>query len=178
VGLVLGFVLFALGVGAVAGVLWWWLVDLPGYLVDNDGKAVTSERGLADFIGGDAWFTLLGAVVGLVLGCLAWLRLQLLGWPVVLVSALAALGAALVCWTVGYHLGPGDFTVRLADARPGDLVLVELTVRARASLLVWPFAATVPVLLWSSLGRDDEEPRPLWPGRVKRRSGSPEPTSR
>jgi hypothetical protein len=176
-GLVLGFVLFALGVGAVAGVLWWLVVDLPGYQVNRGGGAATSERGLADFIAGDAWFTLLGAVAGLVLGCLAWVRLRLLGWPVVLVSALAATGAALICWTVGYHLGPGDFNERLTAARPGDLVLIQLTVRAKASLLVWPFAATVPVLLWSSLGRDDEEPRPLWPARFRRRSDSPEPTS-
>jgi len=183
-GLVLGFVLFALGVGALAGVLWWLVVDLPGYQVNRGGGASTSERGLADFIGGDAWFTLIGAVAGLVLGCLAWVRLRQLGWPVVLVSALAAVGASLICWTVGYHLGPGDFNERLTEARPGDLVLIQLTVRAKASLLVWPFAATVPVLLWSSLGRDEEEPRPLWPGRrtlsrgAKQRSDSPEPTSR
>jgi hypothetical protein len=133
---------------------------------------------LASFIGSDAWFTLLGVVVGLILGWLAWARLRNLGWLVVLVATGAAVGAGLTCWLVGYQLGPGDFTRRLAAARPGDLVPIELTIRAKVSLLVWPFAATIPVLLASSLGRDDEEPRPLrlrWP--LRRRSEPSEPTS-
>jgi len=157
---VLGYVALALGLGALTGVIWWQVVDLPGYLVNRDGGAATSERGLAQFVGGDAWFTLLGALVGLLLGWLGWVRLRLLGWPLVLVVVATAIAAALVCWWVGYELGPGDFNQRLADAKPGDLVLIQLTLRARASLLVWAFAATVPVLLGSSLGRDDEEPRP------------------
>jgi hypothetical protein len=159
-GAILAFVAGALGTGAVAGVLWWWAVDLPGYQVNREGVASTSERGLADFIAGDAWFTVLGAVAGLGLGWLAWTRLRHLGWSVVLVAAGSAVVAALVCWLVGHQLGPDDFTRRLAAARPGDVVPIQLTIRAKASLLVWPFAATVPVLLGSSLGRDDEEPRP------------------
>ncbi len=171
--------LLALGLGALAGVVWWQVVDLPGYLVDGDGRASTSERGLADFIGGDAWFTLLGAVVGLLLGWLAWARLGRRGWPVVLLAVGAALAAGLVCWFVGNHLGPDDFARRLATAQPGDVVQIELTIRAKASLLVWPFAATIPVLVGSSLGRDDEEPRPFGrPGWFKRRSAPPGPTSR
>jgi hypothetical protein len=157
---VLGYVALGLGLGALTGVLWWQVVDLPGYRVNPDGGAATSERGLAQFIGGDAWFTLLGALVGLLLGWLGWVRLRLLGWPLVLVVAATATGAALLCWLVGYQLGPDNFNRRLVDARPGDLVLIQLTLRAKASLLVWPFAATVPVLLGSSLGTDDEEPRP------------------
>lgn len=156
-----GYLAFALGLGAVAGVLWWWIVDLPGYRVNSDGGASTTERGLAGFIGGDAWFTLIGLVVGVVLGLVAWRRLGDLGWPVVFVATLAAVGASLICWAVGYHLGPGAFAPRLAAAQPGDVVPIELTVRAKAALLVWPFAATIPVLLGSSLGHDAEEPRPL-----------------
>ncbi|MBA3529342.1 MAG: hypothetical protein H0T91_08565, partial [Propionibacteriaceae bacterium] len=87
----------ALGLGAIAGVLWWSIVDLPGYQVNSDGGASTTERGLADFIGGDAWFTLIGLVVGLMLGVVAWRRLSDLGWPVVFVATLAAVGASLVC---------------------------------------------------------------------------------
>lgn len=165
----------ALGAGALTGVLWWLVVDLPGYVVQPDGGAATSERELASFVAGDAWFTLLGVGVGTLLGWLAWARLRDLGWPVVLVAAGAALAAAAVCWFVGHHLGPSEFNPRLARARPGDTVVIELTLRAKASLLVWPFVATVPVLLGSSLGPDDEEPRPprtspLWPSGSKRRS--------
>lgn len=156
----LGFLALALGAGALAGVVWWLVVDLPGYVVQPDGGASTSERGLAHFVAGDAWFTLIGVIVGVALGWLAWVRLRDLGWPVVLLTVGAALAAALVCWFVGYYLGPSDFNERLARARPGDTVPIELTLRARASLLIWPFAATVPVLLGSSLGHDAEEPTP------------------
>lgn len=153
---------FALGLGALAGVAWWLIVKLPGYRVDSDGGAATTERGLAEFIGGDAWFTLLGLGVGLVLGTLGWKRFRDLGWPVAVVVVGAATGAALTCWLVGYQLGPGSFQHRLAAAQPGDIVPIELTIRAKASLLVWPFVATIPVLLGSSLGRDEEEPGPIF----------------
>lgn len=157
----LAFVALGLGLGAVAGVGWWAVVKLPVYTVQADGGAGIDERGLAEFAAGDAWFCAIGLVVGLGLGVVAWRLLKDLGWPLVLLVGVVALVAALVCWFVGHRLGPDDFVLRLAAAKPGDAVPIELTLRARASLLTWPFLAVVPVLLGSSLGRDDEEPRPL-----------------
>ena len=127
----------------------------------SDGGASISERGLTEFLGGDAWFCALGLVVGALIGLGGWRWFRDLGWPLVLGVCGLAVAASLVCWLVGYQLGPGEFAPRLAAAAPGDLVPIELTLRAKASLLVWPFVAVVPVLLGSSLGRDDEEPRPL-----------------
>ncbi|HEY5846533.1 MAG TPA: hypothetical protein VIT42_07070 [Microlunatus sp.] len=166
----LAYAALAAGLGAGAGVLWWWVVDLPSYSVGPNGGASTSERGLTEFFAGDAWFCLIGAVVGIVLGILGWRLFGSVGWPVAVGVALLAVVAALLCWAVGYALGPGPFVPRLAAARPGDLVPIELTIRAAASLVVWPFAAIVCVLLGSSLGRDDEDPRPLL---RRRRSASP-----
>jgi hypothetical protein len=100
-------------------------------------------------------------VAGLLIGIAAWRWLRDLGWTVVLVVLVCATASALMCWFVGYRLGPGDFSARLAAARPGELVPIPLTLRARASLLTWPFFAIIPVLLGSSLGRDEDEPRPL-----------------
>jgi hypothetical protein len=151
----------SLGIGAAAGVAWWGVVRLPGYRVDSDGVASTTERGLSEFIGGDAWFCALGLVAGVMLGLAAWRWFRSIGWGLVLVVVFFALASALVCWFVGYRLGPGEFSPRLANAKPGDLVPLELTLRAKASLLTWPFFAVIPVLLGSSLGRDDEEPGPL-----------------
>jgi hypothetical protein len=152
----------ALGLGAAAGLAWWGIVTPPAYRVNSDGGASTTERGLADYIGGDAWFVAIGLVVGVGLGWLAWRRFRSLGWPIVPVVLVLAVAAGLVCWLVGYHLGPGDFTKRLAAAKPGDIVPIELTLRTRAALLTWPFFAVIPVLVGSSLGRDDEEPRPIF----------------
>lgn len=170
-----GYLALGLGLGALAGVVWWAVVDLPTYLVGEDGGASTSERGLTEFFGGDAWFCAIGVVVGSLLGVLGWRRFRNLGWPSVPVVALVTLAAAAVCWFVGFRLGPGEFNPRLAAANPGDLVPIELTLRARASLLIWPFVAVIPVLLGSSLGPDDEEPRPLrWP-RSKKGSAAGQP---
>lgn len=156
------FVALASGLGAGAGVIWWRVVVLPSYSVGPNGGASTSERALTEFFAGDAWFCILGLVVGLLIGLLGWRLFAAVGWPVAMGVVVLALIAALICWAVGYALGPGPFVPRLAAAKPGDLVPVELTVRATAALVVWPLAAVVPVLLGASLGRDDEEPRPLF----------------
>lgn len=154
----LAYVVFGLGLGALAGVVWEAVVTLPTYRVGPDGGASTSERGLAAYVGGDAWYSLIGAVGGLLLGVLGWRRLHRLGWPVVLVATLTATAAGLVCWAVGVRLGPGDFSSRLAAAPPDALVPIALELRAKAALLVWPFLAVLPILLASSLGSDEEEP--------------------
>ena len=157
----------SLALGAAAGVVWWLVVKPPAYELNSNGGATTSERGLSEFIAGDAWFCAIGLVVGLLIGLAAWRWLRTVGWSVVLVVLVCALASALTCWLVGYRLGPGDFSARLAAAQPGQLVSIPLTLRARASLLTWPFFAIIPVLLGSSLGRDEEEPRPLLRRRTR-----------
>ncbi len=159
------FLTLAAGLGAAAGVAWWSLVPLSTYRVSSSGGASTTERGLAEIVAGDAWFCALGLVVGLALGIVAWQRFGTIGWGLVPVVLVCAVIAALLCWWVGSQLGPHDFPSRLAAATTGDLVPVDLTLRAPVSLVTWPFFAIVPVLLGSSLGRDDEEPRPLFARR-------------
>jgi hypothetical protein len=169
-GLALRLLVFLAGslvLGAAAGVVWWLVVQPPAYELNSNGGATPSERGLTQFIAGDAWFCAIGLVVGLLIGLAAWRWLLAVGWPVVLVVLGCAVASALTCWLVGYHLGPGEFSARLAAAQPGELVPIPLTLRARASLLTWPFFAIIPVLLGSSLGRDDEEPRPLLRRRAR-----------
>lgn len=155
---VVGFTILTTGLGAASGVLWWSVVRLPAYSVAENGRAGVSERGLTEFFGGDAWFCLIGAVVGLFIGILGWRLFRSIGWPVAVGVVLLSSVAALLCWAVGYALGPGPFVPRLAAAQPGTTVPIELTVRSGVALLVWPLAAIVPVLLASSLGGDDETP--------------------
>lgn len=170
-----GFVVLSLGLGAVGGVVWEALVKLPTYVVSSDGGATTTERGLTEFLAGDAWFCVIGLVLFLGLGTLAWRWFSAIGWSLVPLVVLTALAAALLCWWVGYDLGPGEFSPRLAAAKPDDIVPIELTLRARASLLTWPFFAVIPVLLGSSLGRDDEEPTPIRWRRAKNGSAARQP---
>jgi hypothetical protein len=164
-GRIVGFLALSTGVGAGAGVLWWLIVRLPAYRLDSQGRASVSERDLTQFFAGDAWFCLLGLVLGVGLGVFGYRLLRDLGWPLVLVVVIGAGAAGLLCWAVGYQLGPGEFTPRLADAAPGGSVPITLTIRAKAALLFWPLCAVTPVLLASSLGRESEEPTPLLPSR-------------
>jgi hypothetical protein len=153
----LGYLIFSVLIGVGAGVLWEKIVRLPGYTVAADGTAATTERGLTEVFGSDAWFSVLGFVISIGLGIVAWKWFGRLGWPVVVVAVIGALCSAAVCWWVGYHLGPGPFAPRLAAARPGQFVPISLTLRSPSALIVWAFGAIIPVLLRSSLGRDEEE---------------------
>lgn len=143
--------------GVLAGVLWEAIVPLPTYLVNVDGYAATSERGLADFVAGDAWFVVLGVVLGGVCGLISWWWFGGLGWRVVPLAVGGSLLMAALCWLVGWLLGPGPFEPRLAAASPGEVLAIELTVRGPVALLVWPFAACLVVMLLSALTRDPEE---------------------
>ena len=154
---VTGYLFLAAGLGALSGLVWWLVTDLPAYTVNPDGTAAAGERSLAAFVSADAWFAVIGVVAGAVLGVLGWRLLGDLGWPVVLLGVTAAFGASLLCWSVGYQLGPGDLPPRLAAAQAGDQVPIELTLRAKAGLAVWPFAAALPLLLGSSLGPEAED---------------------
>jgi hypothetical protein len=162
-GRVVGFLALSTGLGAAAGVLWWLVVSLPAYHLDSQGRASVTERDLTRFFGGDAWFCLLGLLVGVLLGIFGYRLLRDLGWPLVLVVVIGGAAAGLFCWAVGYQLGPGEFTPRLAHADPGGSVPIALTIRAKAALLFWPLCAVTPVLLASSLGKDSEDPTPLLP---------------
>lgn len=159
-----GYLLLAVVIGIGAGVLWEKVVRLPGYHIGSNGAATTTERGLTEFFAVDAYFCLIGFLASIGLGIVAWKWFGRLGWPVVFVAVLGAASAALICWWVGYQLGPGAFEPRLAHAEPGDFVPIALDLRSPVALLVWAFGAIVPVLLGASLGRDEEEddlpPRP------------------
>jgi hypothetical protein len=147
-------------VGALAGVFWSGVVDLPAYKILADGHAVISQDGLGQVVSADVWYVITGAMVGAGLGMVVWKWFRTTGWPSALLAVAAGLLAGLVCWKVGELIGPGSFDDRLARAQPGDLVPIALQLRSLSALAIWGFAAVAPVLLASSLGPDDEDPGP------------------
>ncbi|MEA5052640.1 MAG: hypothetical protein VB093_04245 [Propionicimonas sp.] len=160
--------MLAVVAGALAAVFWSRVVVLPSYTILRNGRAVVTERALTEFVAAYAWFVICGAVVGIGLGIVAWKWFKPLGWPAALLAAGAGLLSGLVCWKLGEVLGPGDFSERIAQASPGDLVPISLTLRSWSAPAVWAFAAVTPVLLAASLGPDDAgEP-------VRRGSARPE----
>lgn len=143
--------------GMLAGVLWHLIVPLSTYQVNAEGYAATTERGLAMFIAMDVWFVVIGLVLGLLCGIICWSWFAGLGWPIVPLAIAGSLVMALLCWGVGWLLGPGSLQERLADAQAGDVLPIELTVRAPAALLAWPFTSVLVIMLISAFARDPEE---------------------
>lgn len=148
----------AVVVGALAAVFWSAVVDLPSYSIQNDGHAVISETELTQVVAMDVWYAITGVLVGAGLGLVAWRWFRTLGWPVALLAIGSAVVAGVVCWQLGELIGPRDFPSRLAEAQPGDLVPMSLQLHSVSALAIWAFAAVTPVLLISSLGRDEEDP--------------------
>ncbi|MDO4718485.1 MAG: hypothetical protein Q4B08_13105 [Propionibacteriaceae bacterium] len=141
--------------GCVAGLVWEKVVRLPRFALTSDLRAVPSpERDLAAWFAIDAWFSILGLVVGLILGVWSWLWFRRTGWFVTLAATLGALAAAALCWRVGTWLGPEAFDIRLARALPGDEIEIAFELRSWPAVLLWPFAAITPVMLLSAFTSD------------------------
>lgn len=165
---ILGYAALCVALGCLTGVLWIMTTPLASYQVASNASASMPERQLVEIVAGDAYFVLIGFVVGLGLGIIAWRWLGRLGWAVVVITVLGVLLAALLCFLVGGIFGAHDFEARLAAARPGELVPIDLTLRSPVAFLAWAFGGVIPLLLASSLVRDPEEPRPLLPRRAAR----------
>lgn len=144
-------------VGAIASVIWVNVVDLPGYTVGADGKAYTSQLGLAKVFESDAWFVGIGIPLGLALGILAWRWFRHSGWIAPVLAAVGGLLAAVVCWQLGGLMGPGPFEQRLAAASEGDFVEISLELHALVALVVWVLTAELPVLFAALLLKDPDE---------------------
>lgn len=157
----------SLAVGLLAGVVWPRVTTLPGYVVQEDGSAVTTEYGLTQFIAADASFSLIGVLAGVGIGVAWWWALGPrhprpgIGWPVVVFAVLSAALAGVVCWQTGEALGAQDFDDRLRAAAPGDLVTIDFTLRSLAALVLWPFGAAAALVAIGAIAPDREEPRPL-----------------
>lgn len=149
-------------VGLLCGWLWPAITPLPGYTVQSDGGAHTTERGLTEFIVGDVTYSAIGLVVGIGLGLVSWRAYgRSLGWPVVPIGVGAALVAGTICWFVGGRVGPHNFTQRLAAAQPGDLVVIDLQLRSAVAVVVWALGACLPLLAITTLARDPDDGEPF-----------------
>jgi len=147
------YLLAVLLIGSLAGLLWWVLAKPPAFTIGDDLGAIITERGLAQVFNIDIWFVLIGLALGLILGTITWFSYHRLSWPVVIVAIAGAVLAGLLALNVGHLLGPYNFAERVAVAKPGDLVVMDLDLHSPALLLVWPFAASVGTLLFAIWGR-------------------------
>lgn len=144
------------GAGALAGLVWRATTPLPDWTVQDDGTVVLGEHVLTSLFEATARYTVVAAVGGLLLGLLALALLRRRGWPVVAWSVVGPVLAGLAAWTAGVLGGPSAEEL-LAGAGPGSSVPVDLALRAPVAVLVWPFLAMLPVLLWSAFSPDPDQ---------------------
>ena len=133
--------------GALAGVLWWALVDPAEFTKFPSAGSAMDEVDLGKQFSADGWYVVIAAVAGLVSG------MAITGWrsrDPLLTSALLVVGAALaaaVMAGVGYLLGPGNPQAVLEGAKVGAHVPERLDVSATAAYLAWPIAVLTGALV-------------------------------
>ena len=137
-------VLAALGVAA--GVVWGLVVETPTLTRDAAG-IVTASPELAKQIDSDAWFAVLGLVIGVPSGIVVALRGRHDPVVGVLAVVLGAVAASAACLLVGQLIGPGDPVDALRDAAAGEQAPAPLTIHTWVVLAVWPLAASLGALV-------------------------------
>lgn len=144
-------------IGALGGLVWVSVVRLPTFTITSDYRAVPNpESELAAWFAVDAWYCLIGIVVGVGLGLWSWWWFNRTGWLVTVFAIGGTLLAAAVSLRVGLWLGPGSFEVRLTAAQPGDVVPIAFELRSWAAFLLWALAAITPVMLLAAFSSDAE----------------------
>lgn len=157
----------AIGViGVVAGIVWNRVVTLPSYQIGDDYRARIPESGLSQIVATDVYFSIVGAVAGLLLGVMGWIIFRRVGWPVALITAAGAAIAGVITRYVGEFIGPRGFQERIAIATTGDWVRVDFTAHTWVPLAIWIGMAALPVLIAALISR------PEWISHVVDTTGS------
>lgn len=179
------------GLGAPLG--WLWALIAPDVPVEMtaDGP-VLAEPQPEEYFAGDGWFLALGAAFGLLVAVLAWYLLRRIRGPVgIVMLVVGGVGAALLAWYVGRHIGLAEYHRLVTSApvgsrfgKPPDLRIKQLRLWhgflpvIRGLLLLPAFTAAVTYTLmagWSRYAtlRAETEPPPVsWDS-----AGLPAPTA-
>jgi hypothetical protein len=146
--------------GALGGLLWFRLWDVPHGVVSGH-EWYTGESGLRADFSGTGWYVVIAVLVGLVLGVLsAWLgdRSEVVILVAVVVGSVLA---AYVMLQVGHHRGAPDPDVLARSAKDGTRLDGALEVHGWPARAAFPFGALVGVVLVyvSTLSRTPAEVR-------------------
>jgi hypothetical protein len=148
------------GVGALCGLLWFRVWDVPHGVVSGH-QWYTSETGLRADFAATGWYVVIALLAGLVLGALAaWRcdRSELVTLAAVLAGSVLA---GYLMLQVGYHLSAPDPDVLARAAKDGTKLDGALRVGSGPPKLAFPFGALLglAVVYASTLGRTPDELR-------------------
>jgi hypothetical protein len=145
--------LVCLATGLVVGLLWWLLA--PQFTVEVvAGQLQPLEPVGESRFGADAWFAIISAVAGALIGWVLFTRHRYR--PVVTVCALAVAGflGSIVAWRLGVLLGPDPIQGALEDIADGTRLDFPLGLGATGMLLMWPIASVGSVVVMCLFGDD------------------------
>lgn len=145
------------------GVLWQAVAPNVPVLVVQDG-AIYNDPQPEQFMGGDAWFAVLGLLFGVVVAVLVWITCRQLRGPLgILVLAVASVAAAVIAWKVGREIGLSEYLAGLHSApegthlsKPNDIRVAQFQwwpPKLSGVLLVPALGATITMTImaaWSS----------------------------
>jgi hypothetical protein len=137
--------------GVPAGLLWAWISPRAGYvIVRHEAYLVDPESQVP--IGTDARFALIGVVLGLVCGVVAYWRAGRRNEvPLVLGLTTGGILASLIAWGLGHRFGLSDFEHLTATGADNTRVDGPPSLGAHGVLLLWPLLAVVIFGLLESL---------------------------
>ncbi len=137
-------------VGLAGGYAWAHLAPKAVYIVVSHGSADVVNAETSAFIAADAWYCLIGAVGGLIIGLAGYLLAVRRHGPAPMVAILAgSVIAAIAARWVGEHQGLHQFDRQLLTVHQGTLLHAPLALAGDTSAAIWPPAASLPaVAFW------------------------------
>ena len=151
-------------VGAVAGVVWEWIWNPPGQIIDRHQVLFDSYASLRRVFTGTGLYALVGGLASalLALAVTTLTRGREL-WVLLFVIVGSAIGAALM-WRVGTQLGPADPASIAAHTSGHTAVPGDLSVTGKTPFLIWPmtslFVLAMIYFAWpGASGRHDPDQR-------------------
>jgi hypothetical protein len=136
--------------GLAGGALWANLAPKAVYVVVARGSADVVNPETTAFIAADAWYCLIGAVGGAIIGLTGYLLAVRRYGPAPMAAILAgSVIAAMAARWVGENQGLHQFNRQLLSAGEGTLLHAPLALAGDTSAAVWPTVASLPaVAFW------------------------------
>lgn len=137
----------SVALGLAGGLAWAGLAPRALYVVVGRGSADVVNPETTAFIAADAWFCLIGAAGGLIIGLAGYLLAVRRDGPVPMAAILAgsALAGAAARW-IGVRQGLSRFDHLLLTTHKGTLLHAPLALAGDSSMAFWPSRASVPAI--------------------------------
>ena len=140
----------SLVLGLVAGLAWTALAPRAVYVVTGRGSANVVNPETSAFIAADAWYCLIGAVGGAIIGLAGYVLAVRRQGPAPMAAVLAgAVIAGIAARITGERHGLGAFNHQLLTSGTGTLLHAPLSLAGDTSAVFWPTKASLPaVAFW------------------------------